>query len=100
MIRDDEFREDVRAKLRDLGPGWENRIPEAQPQAGDYHVVIAILGLDSDELRSERGLPFFSQVNLYRTVQSLQTLGFNVSILGIEPVDIGGDMGAEQAAVG
>lgn len=100
LLQDAEFREDVRKALRHLHPEWESRIPAARPQANDYHIVIAVLGLNSEELKSERGLPFFSQVNLCRTVRSLRTLGFKVSILGIEPVDIEGDGRPRQAVAG
>jgi uncharacterized protein (TIGR04141 family) len=63
-------------------PAFKKLLPSAAPEAREYTVVLAILG-SVDPQSPASDLPFFSQLNLVRTHQSLQALGFAVRIQGI-----------------
>lgn len=81
LISDEDFRKDLRQHLKDIKSSWEKRIPVTKPDPRNYNVVFAILGTRQSHPGSE--LPFFSQLNLARTYESLTSLGFKVSIIGV-----------------
>ncbi len=81
LVGDEGFRQDVRRLLRDIRPGWEDRVPIERPRASNYSVVFGILGMDEDH--PGLGLPFFSQLNLARTGEALLNLGFAVALRGV-----------------
>jgi uncharacterized protein (TIGR04141 family) len=81
LVGDEDFRQDVRDLLRDLRPGWERRVPPGRPSASSYRVVFAILGVTRQHPGED--LPFFSQLNLARTGEALQNLGFRVGVCGV-----------------
>ncbi len=81
LISDEEFRQDVRHILQEIQPAWQRLIPAAKPDPSEYCVVFAILGTKKPQPSKE--LPFFSQLNLARTYESLLSLGFRVAILGV-----------------
>jgi uncharacterized protein (TIGR04141 family) len=81
LVGDEGFREDVRHLLRSLRPSWQDRVPLGRPSASSYRVVYAILGAASQHPGED--LPFFSQLNLARTGETLQNLGFRVGVFGV-----------------
>jgi uncharacterized protein (TIGR04141 family) len=81
LVGDEGFRQDVRALLRDVRPGWENRVPVERPRASTYSVIFAILGTTRAHAAEE--LPFFSQLNLARTGEALLNLGFTIALRGV-----------------
>jgi uncharacterized protein (TIGR04141 family) len=84
LLRDESFREDARRYLRAIRPAWQQRIPVGKPDPSSYKVVFAILGVDRNH--PVDGLPFFSKLNLARTFEALEALGFHVAVKGV-PVD-------------
>jgi len=81
LLRDEEFRGDARRFLRQIRPAWERRIPVDKPDTRRYSIVFAILG--GDEEHPAQRLPFFSQLNLVRTYEALDGLGYGVGVIGI-----------------
>jgi uncharacterized protein (TIGR04141 family) len=81
LVSDDQFRNEVRNHLSDVGSRWPGLIPVQRPEASEYKIVIAIIGLPGGRLSPH--LPFFSQINLLRTYESLTSLGFQVNTLRI-----------------
>jgi len=81
LLRDEEFRDDARGFLRQIRPAWERRIPVEKPDTRRYSIVFAILG--GDEEHPGQRLPFFSQLNLVRTYEALDALGYHVGVIGV-----------------
>jgi len=81
LVGDEGYRREVRALLRELRPGWEERIPVGRPSTSTYWVVLAILGAKKEHPGEE--LPFFSQLNLARTGEALLNLGFRFGVYGV-----------------
>ncbi len=80
LLNDEEFRQDLRQKLGDE-PDWQQLIPTSKPIPSDYRVILAILGTQKSQPGPE--LPFFSQLNLVRTYESLASIGYKVAVLGV-----------------
>jgi uncharacterized protein (TIGR04141 family) len=83
LLRDADFRQDARRFLREIRPSLQARIPVMKPDPKDYRVVFAILGADPDD--PGEGLPFFSQLNLARSAQAVEALGYRVGVIGVPP---------------
>ena len=83
LLRDADFRQDARRFLREIRPSLQARIPAMKPDPKDYRVVFAILGADPDD--PGEGLPFFSQLNLARSAQAVEALGYRVGVIGVPP---------------
>ncbi len=81
LLGDQDFRQDIRQLLQKIKPALRDSIPVERPAPGDYGVVFAILGAENARPGAE--LPFFSQLNLARTYESLTSLGFRVSAIGV-----------------
>jgi len=81
LLRDEDFRQDARRYLRNLKQAFQQRIPVGKPNPRDYKIVFAILG--TDRLRPADGLPFFSKLNLARTFEALDAMGYHVAVKGI-----------------
>ena len=79
ILGDHEFRQSAREKLKEVGAD-EDLIPLSKPKGVDYEVVYLLLGEDPSSVVDN--LPFFSKINLSRTLDNLQQKGFAVSIGG------------------
>jgi uncharacterized protein (TIGR04141 family) len=88
LVGDEDFRKGVRGLLRGLRPGWEDRIPVDRPTASSFRVVFAVLGTSREHPGED--LPFFSQLNLARTGEALQNLGFRVGVFGVPTASMAG----------
>lgn len=82
FLGDETFRKGVRSQLHKLNVAWEKRVPESRPDASKFQTVLAILGVKDDHFLEN--LPFFSQLNLVRTVRAILNLGLRVGVTGIE----------------
>jgi uncharacterized protein (TIGR04141 family) len=78
---DDGFRAAIGDHLAKHGPPFSTLVSPAKPNPSQYTIVFAILGADTHQPGQD--LPFFSQLNLVRTQESLVSMGFNVELLGI-----------------
>jgi len=81
LLSDEQFRSEVREHLADVGRRWERLVPHNKPDPSHYNVVFAIIGASG--ANSAIGIPFFSQLNLLRTFESLTSLGYRVTLLGV-----------------
>ncbi len=81
FLSDENFREGVRDHLAEYGDRWQRLIPARSPVPALYRIVFAILGVTGAQPGSR--IPFFSQLNLVRTYESLASRGFGVEVLGI-----------------
>lgn len=77
LAEDSEYRQKVRAKLPDA---IKHLIPADQIDPARYMIVYAIVGRSPEGRELAELLPFFSRVNLYRTVQRLKRLGYKVGV--------------------
>lgn len=84
LMEDSGFRQECRRKIAERKPGFEEIIPLDQPDPSRFHIVLGFLGIDNDTLRSPSGLPFFSQLNLVRSIQAIRARGFVVSVCGVD----------------
>jgi len=87
LTRDAAFREDARRYLSELNPLWEDWIPADQPDTTAFIVVLAILGASAQHPGDE--LPFFSQLNLVRAVDTIRSMGYRAAVIGV-PIAAGG----------
>ncbi len=78
LLRGEDFRRDVRRYLRNTNQAFEQHIPAGTPNPRDYKIVFAILG--AERLRPADGLPFFSKLNLARTFEALDVMGYRVAV--------------------
>ena len=84
LLADEEFRREARTLLSGKSASLVQQIPVGRPDPTKYTVVFAII--KAGRMGWQRDLPFFSQLHLVRTAESLRTLGFNVRVarIGVE----------------
>jgi uncharacterized protein (TIGR04141 family) len=86
LLGDQQFRDEVRAALKEQNPAWIDRFPKGRPEPSDHEVVFAMLG--TKQMNAADALPFFSQLALSRTSRFLRSSGFKVSQVGIPAVNV------------
>ena len=83
LLADEGFRKSASTHLKKKGNTWARLIPVKRPDPGKFSVVFTILG--AKKVSPGVDLPFFSQLNLSRTYESLIAMGYKVEICGVEP---------------
>jgi uncharacterized protein (TIGR04141 family) len=77
ILADNAFRDELRAKLRDDGRGFEKLVREPA-QSADHPLVLALITNVAATGDVAGGLPFFTKVFLRQNVRRLQQMGFTV----------------------
>jgi uncharacterized protein (TIGR04141 family) len=76
LVSDAKFRESARRLLGEQAKSLRSHIPAGEPDRSKYRIVYAVIRGGG---RGRMGvLPFFSQLRLVRSAQSLRRLGFEV----------------------
>ena len=78
FLSDAGFRDEARKLLKKQAPSLGSQIPVGRPTPSKYTVVFAII--KGGKKGWKRSLPFFSQLRLVRSAESLRNLGFEVRL--------------------
>ena len=84
FLRDGDLRDRLRSDIAAINPAIASTIPESgeRIRTADFEVAYGIISPTPTEI--PLGLPFFSRLNLLRTVEYLRdTLGYRASVIGI-----------------
>jgi len=84
LLSDSKFRAGAREIISTAKTSWVDKLPKSRLSPSKHEIVFCVLGTNSSQPAGD--LPYFSQLNLVRTAQSLENLGFRVSVLGV-PVE-------------
>jgi uncharacterized protein (TIGR04141 family) len=79
LVREPEFREQLRGRLSGARPGYDGLIPEPV-DARHFSVVLALIMDAAPGTAPAEGLPFFSKVFLRQVVRRIQMMGFDVYV--------------------
>lgn len=78
FIYDAAFRNGVRDVLKECSPSLAAHVPQSRPNPSRYQIVYAIIKGGTNGWK--RSLPFFSQLHLVRSAESLRRIGFDVRL--------------------
>ena len=86
FIKDAQFRTKVRAKIKEIKPGFEKHFHSgrSRPIASDYTVIFGIMRMAGKT--GAVSLPFFSKVSLRPIIERLETYGYKTGIELIEKI--------------
>ena len=82
FLSDPGFRAVARKLLKEQASSLANQIPVGPPNTSKYTIVFAII--KGGKKGWKRSLPFFSQLHLVRSAESLRNLGFDVRLERID----------------